>query len=822
MSAVFDPYYKWLGIPPAEQPPNHYRLLGISLFESDQDVIEAAADQRMIHLRSFQSGQHAELSQKLLNEVAVAKLCLLKAHRRAAYDAALRQQLAANAPPRPMSAMPPPLPPVGSHATAVPMVPNFAVQEPAIAVAQHPVRESDAQSNGDVDPLDFSSVGPVTTRPAIVLPKRSVMPIIVMIAAPILGLLVVAAAIKVFNDREEAAERQSEKVRTAATGSAPVGASPLRTLPPMLVVEWPKETRTGGFLILDGVTYDLSQVTGPLEYKLTPGPHKLGLHRPGMAPIDVAVPPQHDGGRYTYRPKWRISEPSGEVAAATDVDHRFTPTPQPQKQPDERPADEPVPRKAPDIKPRPAPQPVDTAPTPLEAARAPVPDADAQQKATAQMKEVLKDEFAQAKTPEAQVALAKHLAKLAEEDFARDPAVSYVMAKEALDMAVKQGEPALASELVGGFSNHFDLDTWDLKATTLGRLARSAKTADTRAALAKGALELVDRAMADERYDVADKLVTTASYLAGQLKDVAIHDAARDASDRVRRFEKATQEGEAAAKALAANPDDPDANLAAGRFKCFLKEDWKFGLPLLLKGSDDALKDIARQEAADPKQAGDQVKLADAWWDLAEKRAGDKTATAKKDEWTIKPMRARAAEWYQRALPNLSGLALTKAQKRIDEALPAAGESSPFVGAFLDDLQEQESSIGVGRLGKHGEAGWLGARIKVRGAQPSHALSMHPPANGASTVSYALDGKWKNFSGTAAITDDGKDVQGTLTFKVSADGKQLWSSRPIRAAGQFQECNVRLSGGQTLKLEVTCTGPNRSAHAVWVNPALTK
>ena len=38
----FDPYYKWLGIPPGEQPPNHYRLLGVSLFEPDADVIDAA------------------------------------------------------------------------------------------------------------------------------------------------------------------------------------------------------------------------------------------------------------------------------------------------------------------------------------------------------------------------------------------------------------------------------------------------------------------------------------------------------------------------------------------------------------------------------------------------------------------------------------------------------------------------------------------------------------------------------------------------------------------------------------------------------------
>jgi hypothetical protein len=47
MTMSFDPYHKWLGIPSREQPPNHYRLLGISLFESDPDVIDAAANRQM-------------------------------------------------------------------------------------------------------------------------------------------------------------------------------------------------------------------------------------------------------------------------------------------------------------------------------------------------------------------------------------------------------------------------------------------------------------------------------------------------------------------------------------------------------------------------------------------------------------------------------------------------------------------------------------------------------------------------------------------------------------------------------------------------------
>ena len=51
MAKVFDPYHVWLGIPSHEQSANRYRLLGITLFESDSDVIENAAEQRMIVAR---------------------------------------------------------------------------------------------------------------------------------------------------------------------------------------------------------------------------------------------------------------------------------------------------------------------------------------------------------------------------------------------------------------------------------------------------------------------------------------------------------------------------------------------------------------------------------------------------------------------------------------------------------------------------------------------------------------------------------------------------------------------------------------------------
>ena len=93
MGETFNPYHKWLGIPPEDQPPHHYRLLAIKRFETDRDVIESAADQRMTHLRSYQTGRYAVLSQKLLNEVSAAKLCLLNVEKKAQYDRELRRRL---------------------------------------------------------------------------------------------------------------------------------------------------------------------------------------------------------------------------------------------------------------------------------------------------------------------------------------------------------------------------------------------------------------------------------------------------------------------------------------------------------------------------------------------------------------------------------------------------------------------------------------------------------------------------------------------------------------------------------------------------------
>src|SRR5262249_17485271 len=127
MSDQFDPYHKWLGIPPTQQPPTHYRLLGIEAFESDREVIDAAANQRMAYLQDLAGGEHIAATQALLNEVSAARRCLLNPAQKAAYDATLRAKMGqASGPPRaqagkmPAPQFGPAFPPVGQASSLPP------------------------------------------------------------------------------------------------------------------------------------------------------------------------------------------------------------------------------------------------------------------------------------------------------------------------------------------------------------------------------------------------------------------------------------------------------------------------------------------------------------------------------------------------------------------------------------------------------------------------------------------------------------------------------------------------------------------------------
>lgn len=131
MQSPLDPYQQWLGIPPAEQPPNHYRLLGVRQFESDPEVIRRAASGRIAQIYAFSRGGHHELVQALIARIHIASDVLTDRARKAQYDGQLQAQAAAPLPVQPVAMAIPVSPPATDRAPLA----GPAKAAPMIAVA---------------------------------------------------------------------------------------------------------------------------------------------------------------------------------------------------------------------------------------------------------------------------------------------------------------------------------------------------------------------------------------------------------------------------------------------------------------------------------------------------------------------------------------------------------------------------------------------------------------------------------------------------------------------------------------------------------------
>jgi hypothetical protein len=94
MGKAFDPYEHWLGIPPPEQPPNYYRLLGIGPGESDLALIGRAYQLRMDHVQLCDDGTYPEAAMRLREHLTGARHVLLDPELKGRYDTTLKLQSA--------------------------------------------------------------------------------------------------------------------------------------------------------------------------------------------------------------------------------------------------------------------------------------------------------------------------------------------------------------------------------------------------------------------------------------------------------------------------------------------------------------------------------------------------------------------------------------------------------------------------------------------------------------------------------------------------------------------------------------------------------
>jgi formylglycine-generating enzyme required for sulfatase activity len=288
--------------------------------------------------------------------------------------------------------------------------------------------------------------------------------------------------------------------------------------------------------------------------------------------------------------------------------------------------------------------------------RPPVPDAAAVHAAKKAAGEIYGGRFALAKTEDEKTALAEEIIATGLK-LQAGSADQYVLLDIGREIAAGAGDAPTALAAARELAQRFDLPGVELEADTLLVTARWARITPQRTALATAAGEVVGKLVEANDYERAVRLCEAAQSAADQAREFRL---ARDFSNRLPELRTAQQQFQQYRDALTVlnnDPVEPEANLTAGRYLCFVQGDWELGVPMLALGNDEPLKTVAVMELEGAETAEQQAAIGDAWWDVAESREGQESDL----------LRLRAGSWYRRATPDLAGLAGLRVKQRLEE-----------------------------------------------------------------------------------------------------------------------------------------------------------
>lgn len=604
--ADFDPLYYWLGIPPSEQPPDHYRLLGIQRFEHDPRVIENAADRQMVHLKTFQTGPHSDDSQRLLNRVATARICLLNPAAKNTYDEQLRReeaQLAATAP-------------VASG------------QTDSLAAGYDTDREEALRAIAEIDrsaARGRRKKGRLLAAAALVVVIGATVVAVGTIVAnwPALEPLLVAVQsdVPAVNDagkKEVAdalpveAERQPQTARADKQPLAPEHQSLLADKPPVTPEQ---QTELAD---KQPVAPERPQTA---DSQLQQSQQEYNRKRDEFTFEDVFTP--KDVVPQKSQPT-TANEPQREASPSATNPSVESPTAE--KPPAEN---QPVAKRQP-------------------------PSAAEQKIIAAQIVEAYN--FAVLKSPLERTMMAERLVGDALK-AKPEGGEQFVLLQRAAELAAEGGNPAVVFRAADAIAERYEFDASPMKSRLLKTCLNGAASLEGVAAFWTACESQINDYLLAERYEEALDAVKAVSLAISRVQNKTLRMQLLAWKKALTQALKDFKEYQQAEKQLAQTPDDPAANLIVGRWLCFQHDDYKAGLAHLAKGGNAELAALARRETASPpKSADEKASLADSWWSLGE--------NAKPEERVFYCL--HAADLYREALPELSGLAKQTAQKRLE------------------------------------------------------------------------------------------------------------------------------------------------------------
>jgi len=321
--------------------------------------------------------------------------------------------------------------------------------------------------------------------------------------------------------------------------------------------------------------------------------------------------------------------------------------------------------------------------------RLPIPDRAAQQKSRQIVHELFKDDYAK-RPAQDHAALARKLLDQARKS-PDDPAAQYVLLVEAMDAAAAAADVKDLGDAADQISRRFIVNALDLRLGALGVARKAAHTSAAAGDVAAAFIALSDDAAAREEFAIARRAASEAQAAANASHFAPLMARADAAARKVHQAEFEQQAEQDARDKLRTDPQNPELNLHVGRYLCFHQGRWEDGLPLLAKAKDPAVRAVVAKEQAGPRSADEMTTLADAWWQLPEKSGITRSQS-----------QHRAAYWYRRALPDLSGLHKALAEKRIANADPAQSKEPKSVDllALLDPDRDLSGHAGRWKLDK--------------------------------------------------------------------------------------------------------------------------
>lgn len=285
--------------------------------------------------------------------------------------------------------------------------------------------------------------------------------------------------------------------------------------------------------------------------------------------------------------------------------------------------------------------------------RIPVPGADALRRSASKVNDVFGADAKGATSAEAKAKLAVDLLGHAAETA--DSTDCYVLLDASREFAAESGDIDTAFEATNRLAARYTVDGDALRIATL----ETAATRSPPAAVGKIVSALVGIASDQkEARDLAaaEKTLQLAATAARRGKDRDAQKLVVEELSDVRERRKLATKLQPLIDKVAADPSDREAATDLGRFRCFVEDNWKAGLPLLARGADADLATLAKAELVSDSSAANHLQLADRWWEYAAAKKGPDAA----------PAESRARMHYSMALGELDGLEKARVQKRLE------------------------------------------------------------------------------------------------------------------------------------------------------------